>query len=140
MILLDNQTNFSINLIPLEAIANSLTKKDIELLLVDNKTIQELNKTHRNKDYPTDVLSFPLENIPHFPLGTIIISTDKAKEVSTKLKHTQNEEILLLFIHGLLHLLGYDHEADKGEMREKEEALIKEFNLPKSLIIRSENT
>ena len=58
---------------------------------------------------------------------------EKAKEYG----HTFNEEFSLLFIHGILHLLGYDHEVDNGEHRAKEEELIKEFNLPDSLIIRN---
>lgn len=138
MILLDNQHKFKLDLEKLENIAKTQTKKDIELLLVNEKAMQKLNKTYRNQNYPTDVLSFPLSDMPHTPLGTIIINIDMAKTISTELKHSQHDEISLLFIHGLLHLLGYDHEQDSGEMREKEKYLIEKFSLPKSLIVRSE--
>jgi probable rRNA maturation factor len=57
----------------------------------------------------------------------------KAKELG----HSEQDELSLLFIHGMLHLLGFDHEVDEGEMREKEKALINTFDLPKSLIIRT---
>ena len=57
---------------------------------------------------------------------------------SKELGHTPQDELALLFIHGLLHLLGYDHECDNGEMRAKEEELIKKFDLPESLIIRTD--
>ncbi|MEO1923813.1 MAG: rRNA maturation RNase YbeY, partial [Nautiliaceae bacterium] len=86
---------------------------------------------------PTDVLSFPLENIPGMPLGSIVISIDTAKKGAKEFGHSIENEIKLLFIHGLLHLLGYDHEIDNGEMRAKEEEIIKKFNLPQSLIIRT---
>jgi probable rRNA maturation factor len=84
------------------------------------------------------VLSFPLEEMPHLPLGSIVISIDRAKEVSSRLSHDCDDEVALLFIHGLLHLLGYDHESDEGQMREKEASLIKEFDLPNSLILRND--
>ena len=62
-------------------------------------------------------------------------SLERAKEF----KHSLNDELALLFIHGTLHLLGYDHEIDNGEMREKEKEIIKKFNLPESLIVRVES-
>jgi len=138
MILLDNQTNVDIDIKELEKIANFLNvNKDIELLIVDNNTIKQLNKEYRGKDKPTDVLSFPLQDLEFMPLGSIVISSDFAKDASLKFNHSLKEEITLLFIHGLLHLLGYDHEIDNGQMREKEEFLIKKFNLPNSLIVRN---
>ena len=72
------------------------------------------------------------------PLGSIVISVDFVTQKAAEFQHSEEEEFTLLFIHGLLHLLGYDHETDNGEMREKEEQIITELNLPKSLIIRTE--
>ena len=139
MILQDNRTDIETELKKLENIYNFLNiTKDVELIITNNSDIQEYNREYRGVDKATDVLSFPLEDIPYMPLGTIIISADKAKEVADNLKHSVRDEITLLFIHGLLHLLGYDHEIDSGEMREKEESLINHFKLPKSLIIRTQ--
>ena len=138
MIDLDNGTGFEIDILILEKITNSLTQKDIELLVVKNDEIQELNKEHRNIDKATDVLSFPIDfDMPNMPLGSIVISTDFVEEKAKEYGHTFNEEFSLLFIHGILHLLGYDHEVDNGEHRQKEEELINEFNLPDSLIVRN---
>jgi len=132
-----NQTNFDFNIDSLKEIYEYLTNKDIELILTTDEEIQKLNKQFRNKDKPTDVLSFPLEDAPNTPLGSIVISIDTAKKQAQKHSHSVEEEIKLLFIHGLLHLLGYDHEIDNGEMREKEKEIIKKFNLPDSLIVRN---
>lgn len=114
----------------------------LELLLVDSKASKELNRTHRGKDAPTDVLSFPLEVNLHSQapqtLGSVVINMDLAKEVAHKLGHSTESEVKLLFIHGLLHVFGFDHEVDNGEQRAQEEALIKEFDLPKSLIVRAQ--
>lgn len=138
MIELENNTSYEIDISSLENIANSLTTKDIELLVVQNDEIQQLNKEHRNIDKATDVLSFPMDfDFPHMPLGSIVISTDFVEEKSKEYGHSFNEEFSLLFIHGILHLLGFDHEVDEGEHRTKEEELIKQFNLPDSLIIRN---
>ncbi len=137
MILLDNQTNYNFDLERLEEIAKAHTKKDIELLIVDSKTIRSINKAQRAIDKATDVLSFPLEGFDHMPLGSIVINSELAIKKANELGHTPKEEIILLFIHGLLHLLGYDHEVDSGEMREKEKELITKHNLPSSLIVRS---
>ncbi len=139
MIDFDNQTNLEINLEEIEKIANFITDKDFELIIVDNDTIQSINKEYRNIDKPTDVLSFPLDvNCKGMPIGSIIISSDKVNEMANKLNHSIEAEFKLLLIHGLLHLIGYDHETDNGKMREKEEEIIKHFNLPKSLIVRVE--
>lgn len=138
MIDLDNTTEFLIDTASLEKIAESLTKKDIELIVVKNDEIQELNKEHRNIDKATDVLSFPMDfEMPNMPLGSIVVSTDFVEEKAKEYGHSFNEEFSLLFIHGLLHLLKYDHEVDNGEHRAKEEELIKKFNLPDSLIVRN---
>lgn len=138
MIDLDNQTTLEIDIAALEIITNDLTQKDIELIIVGNDEIQELNKEHRQKDKATDVLSFPMEfDFPNMPLGSIVISKEFVEEKAKEYKHSQNDEFTLLFIHGLLHLLGYDHEVDNGEHREKEEELIKKYNLPNSLIVRN---
>ncbi len=137
MIEFDNRSDFDFDIKTLEEIYNYLTNKDIELILTTDEEIRELNKTYRNKNKATDVLSFPLENIPGMPLGSIVISVDTAKKGAVEFGHSIEDEIKLLFIHGLLHLLGYDHEIDNGEMREKEKEIIEKFNLPKSLIIRN---
>jgi len=139
MILLDNQTQSKIDIKKLENICQYLNiSRDLELIITDNENIKHLNKEHRGVDKATDVLSFPLEDIEFMPLGSIVISIDMAKKVANTLGHSIDDEITLLFIHGLLHTLGFDHEVDNGEMREKEEEIIKHFNLPKSLIIRVE--
>ena len=137
MIDFENRTNFNFDVNMLYEIYEYLTNKDVELILTNDNEIQKLNKEYRQKDKPTDVLSFPLENIPGLPLGSIVISIDTAKKGAEEFGHSIEDEIKLLFIHGLLHLLGYNHETDNGEMREKEKEIIKKFNLPKSLIIRS---
>ena len=138
MIDFENRTDYDFDIQSLNEIYKFLTDRDVELILTDDNEIQELNRLHRQKDKPTDVLSFPLENIPGMPLGSIVISIDTAKKGAEEFGHSIEDEIKLLFIHGLLHLLGYDHEIDNGEMREKEKEIIEKFNLPKSLIIRND--
>jgi len=139
MISLDNQTNYTIETTLLEEIVALLSSQEVELTLCDNATIATLNATHRDKDKPTDVLSFPLvSDFDFMPLGSLVISVEMAQEVANELGHSVEDEIALLFIHGLLHLLGYDHEIDEGQMRAKEIELIEHFNLPKSLIVRTQ--
>jgi len=139
MITIVNETGFCPDEIFLNQIAAKLTDKNIELTFTDNATIQKINREHRRVDAPTDVLSFPLEAVPFAPMGEIIISVEFAAEEARRYGHSIHDEVALLFIHGLLHLLGYDHEIDDGEMRLKEEALICRFGLPESLIVRAEH-
>jgi len=138
MIEIDNHTDYTPNENLLAAIAAELTDRDIELILTDNATIRAMNAEHRGIDQPTDVLSFPLEKVPFAPLGEIVISVEYARNKAGEYGNTLDEEIALLFLHGLLHLLGYDHETDSGRMRQKEAELIRRFGLPESLIVRTE--
>jgi probable rRNA maturation factor len=138
MIELDNRTSLDVNERLLTNIAKTLTKKDIELIITTDDEMCSLNSEHRNINKSTDVLSFPYEEMPMSPLGSIVISSSHVEEKAKELHHKNDDELALLFIHGLLHLLGFDHEVDKGEMRAKEKKMIEQFNLPKSLIIRTE--
>jgi len=144
MIDLDNQTDLSIDLSKLEQIADALSIKEVELLIVDDKTMHAMNTEHRGKESVTDVLSFPMEapfteqSIFGMPLGSIIIAASFVKEKAANLGHSEQDELSLLFIHGMVHLLGFDHETDDGEMRAREKVLIEQFDLPKSLIVRTE--
>lgn len=138
MVAIDNDTNCEIDVDLLERIAKDFTDKEVELAIINDKEMRHLNKQTRGLDKSTDVLSFPLEQMEHVPLGSIVINENKVYEAALESSHSHEEEVALLFIHGLLHLLGYDHENDNGEMRSKEEEIIKKYNLPKSLIVRIE--
>jgi probable rRNA maturation factor len=138
MIDFENRTETTVNLAPLEAIKAYLKAGDIELIITNNSDICSINKAFRNINKATDVLSFAYEPMPLSPIGSIVISADYAQKLSEELGHSFDDELALLFIHGLLHVLGYDHEYDHGEMRKKEESLIEHFKLPRSLIVRNE--
>lgn len=132
-----NETDFEFDIGELLEIAKAFGDKQIELVLVDDATIQQINNEYRGKDEPTDVLSFPIEPFANAPLGSIVISLDTAKRVAKELNHTVETEIKILFIHGLLHLLGFDHESDNGEMQKEEERVRERFGLSaKGLIDR----
>ncbi len=135
---IQNETKIEFDEKLLEQIAKNYTNKDIEILIINDDKMRELNKTTRGIDKSTDVLSFPLEDLPHTPLGSMAINADMVIKTAVEFGHSIGHEFALMFIHSLLHLLGYDHEKDKGEMREMEEEIIKNFNLPKSLIQRVE--
>jgi probable rRNA maturation factor len=136
---------FQIDMDSLKEISYLYTNKDIELIIVDNSEIKKINSEFRNIDKATDVLSFPITSSgiddeilnQNMPLGSIIISQDFIKDKAENFKHSLEDEFKLLFIHGLLHLVGFDHEIDNGEMREEERKIITKFNLPESLIIRN---
>ena len=143
MIDLDNQTTLPIDIDALEKIAGSLCSNEVELIITDDTTMKELNTEYRGKESVTDVLSFPLESpfteqtVFDMPLGSIIIAASFVEAKAAEYGHTVQDELSLLFIHGMLHLLGYDHENDDGEMRAREKEIIEQFDLPKSLIIRT---
>lgn len=124
-----------------EKIASELTDKDIELVIVDESAMKAINSAQRGIEKATDVLSFALKAVPNtanLPLGSIVINANAVKDEAKARKHSKEAEFTLLFLHGILHLLGFDHEKDSGQMREKERQIIEKFKLPQSLIIRSD--
>ncbi len=139
MVHIDNRSNLNLDFEIIKSIASSLSDRDIEVIITNNSEISKLNTTHRGKKSATDVLSFPIDEVvPNMPLGSIVISADYIQNGAKEFGHTINDELALLFVHGLLHLLGYNHEKDNGEMRQEEAKIIKKFSLPQSLIVRVE--
>src|SRR3984885_7121746 len=84
-------------------------------LITDEGELRRLNREFRKKDHATDVLSFPSKQTLGF-LGDIAISFQHAKRQAAEYNHTVNTEIEILMLHGVLHLLGMDHEGDRGQM------------------------
>ncbi len=110
----------------------------VELVLVSSAQIAKLNQEFRNTNKSTDVLSFPIEMPAQQLLGSVVINIDLAIQESQARGHALLDEIALLFVHGYLHLLGYDHECDQGQQRTLEQEIITHFNLPLSLMARTE--
>ena len=110
---------------------------EINLALVDDEKIKELNAKYRGQDKVTDVLSFaqtddfiqPPDQINH--LGEILICLSQAQRQAQDLKVELQQELARLFIHGILHLLGYDHKEDEAAktMRQLEEKILKKVNI-----------
>jgi probable rRNA maturation factor len=103
---------------------------DITINLGSAAESQKLNNNFLNKDYPTDVLSFPInELLPdgQFYLGDIFICNDIAEKQAKESKISLRDEIFNLIIHGILHLLGYDHTQDNGEMLSLQSQLFDKF-------------
>jgi probable rRNA maturation factor len=121
----------------------------VHVLLTSDDEIRVLNRAFRHKNRPTDVLSFPAAPLhasrprsraprPAEKLaGDIAISIETASRQAARYGHTLVLELKILLLHGLLHLAGYDHEADAGEMQEIEASLRRRFRLPGTLILRS---
>lgn len=141
---------------------NLCEKIHIELIFVSTAKMRKINKEFLAKDYATDVLSFPLVDFPltdsadspladfllaklqdlssldsseFLPLllGSIVINLPLARKNSLKFAHSLDDEIIILFIHAVLHLLGFDHERDRGAHRQKEREIMQKLNLSKSL-------
>lgn len=111
----------------------------VSLLLTSDRDMQQLNRTFRGKDKPTDVLSFPaVAAVKAKFAGDLAISVDIASINAAALGHSVEDEIRVLILHGLLHLAGYDHETDTGQMARKELRLRRELGLPSNLIARTE--
>jgi probable rRNA maturation factor len=109
----------------------------VAVVVTSNAEMKRMNDWFRGKKKPTDVLSFVADGIRGYA-GDISISAEIAKGNAARLGHTLEEEVKVLVLHGLLHLAGYDHETDKGEMARKEQQLRTKLGLPATLIERSE--
>lgn len=102
--------------------------RSVSVLITDNEEIHQLNLQYRQKDAPTDVLSFPLfdedGNLDEEELGDIVISLEKAKAQAEEYNHSLKREVAFLTAHSMLHLLGYDHENGEQEMYTKQEEIL----------------
>jgi probable rRNA maturation factor len=110
-----------------------------DTLITGDAELRRLNRDFRSQDYPTDVLSFPAAHLspsPAQPLGDLAISLARARVQARQFGHTIEQEIQILMLHGLLHLLGHDHETDRGEMARLEKRWRARLGLPTGLIER----
>lgn len=109
----------------------------VTVLLTGNAEMRALNRRFRKQDKPTDVLSFPAaDGVDGQRPGDIAISTTIAREQARRLGHSVEQELKVLLLHGLLHLAGYDHEHDQGEMSQAERKFRAKLGLPDSLTER----
>jgi len=108
---------------------------EVNIAITSNREMQALNRRFRRKNKATDVLSFPSET-PGVA-GDIAISLEIAAENASELSHSLATEVEILILHGMLHLAGFDHEIDDGEMHERETALRRKLKLPVGLIERT---
>ncbi|MFK2824405.1 rRNA maturation RNase YbeY [Bacillus sp. B190/17] len=122
---------------------DAASDSEVSVTFTDNERIREINREYRGKDKPTDVISFALEEMDEeeveisgaegMPriLGDIIISVTRAKEQAEEYGHSFERELGFLAVHGLLHLLGYDHmtEEDEKVMFQKQKDILNEYGL-----------
>ena len=103
-------------------------------LITRDSELQNLNRMFLANDYPTDVLSFPAQD--KSTLGEIAISVDRAEAQAMENGHSRIDEIRILMLHGVLHLMGMDHERDRGAMARAERRWRSKLGLPATLIMR----
>lgn len=109
----------------------------VTVLIAGNRELQALNARFKSKRRATDVLSFPAPAFTPDFAGDVAISMDIASRNARALGHSVAEELRILILHGILHLAGYDHESDRGEMARKEISLRRRLILPAALIERA---
>lgn len=104
---------------------------DFTVALVSDRRIQALNRRYRKQARPTDVLAFPLRDSSRTNgyVGDVAISVETARRNARRYRHSPQEEIKLLILHGVLHLMGYDHESDRGQMNRRERHLRRRLGL-----------
>jgi probable rRNA maturation factor len=112
---------------------------DVSVAIVSDRRMRALNRQFRGKDAVTDVLSFPANRTPGVTpfLGDVVIASGVAKLQARAAGHSVQTEIRVLALHGLLHLLGYDHDADDGKMARVEARLRMKAGLREGLIERA---
>ena len=145
----------------LRRVAPAGARGRVSIALVSDQRIRALNRTYRRKDYATDVLSFPgdqffttedtkdtkvktgsssvsfVSSVVDSFLGEIVIARGVARRQAREARHSELTELRVLALHGLLHLLGYDHESDAGQMRRAEQRLRRKGGLREGLIERA---
>ena len=114
---------------------------DFSIVISNDRAVRNANRAYRNVASTTDVLSFPSgDGMPYTRwegyIGDLLISAERAAKQARQYKHSVADEMKILVLHGLLHLLGFDHEEDGGEMREFETVLRRKYGLPCGLIER----
>ena len=129
----------------LTRVAPARARGGVSVALVSDARVRALNRRYRGKDHATDVLSFPAERpgrvrrslvVERF-LGDIVIARGAARRQAREARHSEATELRILALHGLLHLLGYDHERDNGSMRRAEQRLRRKGGLRRGLIERA---
>jgi probable rRNA maturation factor len=116
---------------------------EVTVLLTTDQTIRRLNRQFRHKNKPTDVLSFPAQDLVQNEekiAGDLAISVDTARRQAADQGHVLTCELKILILHGLLHLAGHDHESDAGQMARREQKLRASLRLPQGLIERTNKT
>jgi probable rRNA maturation factor len=120
-----------------EAQAAVRLRGQVTVLLTTDMAVRKLNREFRGIDKATDVLSFPAQSLPGFEVaGDLAISVPKAMRQAGEQGHALSVEVKVLMLHGLLHLAGYDHETDTGQMARRERLLRARLGLPQGLIER----
>jgi probable rRNA maturation factor len=110
----------------------------VNVLVTSSAEMKSLNRRFRDKDKPTDVLSFPAEPAVRKEFaGEVAISAEIAIRNARELGHSAADEVKILVLHGILHLRGYDHECDNGQMARREKLLRAKLHLPLGLIERT---
>jgi probable rRNA maturation factor len=127
----------------LRAFANQLRDtvtggRPFTCMITDDRELKRLNRMFLGKDYPTDVLSFPGGG-PGL-IGELAISIERAREQAEEYEHDHVDEVRILMLHGVLHLLGMDHDSDRGAMARAEKKWRREFGLPVGLIERNRSS
>jgi probable rRNA maturation factor len=120
----------------LAGVAPARARGEVTIAVVSDARVRALNRRYRRKDYATDVLSFPGDVERALHLGDIVIARGVARRQAKAAGHTESTELRVLALHGLLHLLGYDHEHDDGEMARLEKRLRRKGGLREGLIER----
>jgi probable rRNA maturation factor len=118
----------------LSSVAPARARGHMTVALVPDARVRTLNRQYRKKDAPTDVLSFPDDERGH--LGDVVIAAGVARRQARDAGHSLATELRVLALHGLLHLLGYDHERDDGRMARAERRLRRRGGLVEGLIER----
>jgi probable rRNA maturation factor len=139
-IFLQNRSGIRVRATDLRNFAAELRRKlklkgAVAVLICNDREIRAMNKAFRGKDKATDVLSFPSEIRGH--AGDLAISAETASRNARGLKLSLNDEMKILVLHGMLHLAGFDHETDRGEMANLEAVIRRRFGLPDGLIERA---